>query len=53
VKFLLFQEIGNVNKAFENDSEQRGTKINSLPSGVPTATKTDERRNMVFTVIII
>ena len=54
VKFLLFQELGKVNKAFENDSEQRDTDNNfSLCNGVPTATPADETRNLVFIVLFI
>jgi hypothetical protein len=53
VKFLKFQELGKVNKAFENDSEQKGTDNNfSHFNGVPTATAADESRNAVFIVII-
>lgn len=43
-----------MNKAFENDSEQRDTDNNfSLCNGVPTATPTDETRNLVFIVLFI
>ena len=53
MKFLKFQELGKVNAAFENDSEQRDTDNNfSLYNGVPTATVADEKRNLVFIVII-
>jgi hypothetical protein len=53
VKFLKFQELGNVNEAFENDSVQNDTDNNfSLFNGIPTATAADEKRNVVFTVII-
>jgi len=44
VKFLKFQELGNVNEAFENDSEQRDTSNNfSTSNGVRTVTSTDEK----------
>jgi hypothetical protein len=52
VKFLKFQELGKVNEAFENDSQQRDTFYNSsLSNGLPTATAADEKRNVVFIVI--
>jgi hypothetical protein len=48
MKFLLFQELGKVNEAFENDSEQRDTdKKLSLSNGVSTATLTNEKGNEV------
>jgi hypothetical protein len=53
VKFLLFQELGKVNEAFENDSEQRDTDNSSLCNEVPTTTSTDETRNLVFIVLFI
>jgi hypothetical protein len=53
VKFLKFQELGNVNEAFENNSEQRDKTNNFLPfNGVPTIFSTDEPKNSVFIAII-
>jgi len=52
VKFLKFQEIGKVNEAFENDSQQRDTDNKfSFYNGVPRASAADDKRNMVFIVI--
>lgn len=48
VKFMLFQELGEVNEAFENDSEQRDTDNNiSVSNGVATAASTNEKINVV------
>jgi hypothetical protein len=52
VRFLKLQELGKVNEAYENDSQQRDTDNKfSLYNGVPTATAADEKRNEVFIVI--
>jgi len=53
VKFLKFQEFGVVNEAFEYAPEQR-ERYNKFVAfyGVRTVTSTDEKRNVVFIVII-
>jgi hypothetical protein len=52
VRLLKLQEIGEVNEAFENDSQQMDTDNKfSLYNGDSTATAADKKRNVVFILI--
>ena len=53
MKFLKFQELGRVNPAFVNDSDQLGTDSDfQRYNGLPTVTSADETQNVVFILII-